>query len=383
MESFNDPTPQEMNRQNEKLIRILEQLFEQECHLPPPIETNAFENQAIENVRRRLLAWEQQKRKLEEEPSPSPLTPGMQLTALDIYPDHPFVPRRHKFGQRFGQMLGIVAIFMAMVLSGGVFAHFAAQQKQSGFIFSSVQNPHTIQQQARGLVLQFHHEADVWGHQHQYYDPFDGKTYPLDLSYTRVGLGSELDYALDTAITASDYTAVVAKAREALFTLHQFEANLLVPAVPNVPHISDLQLLKLHHWERKQVIVISLGEQYLRLYQNGRLQRTIVVQAGSYTRPMMPGAWMILKHRQITVGPNQTYQGQPGTIYMWDFAEARSSPHAFHMFCSVWENDIYGPGSQFPHPVKGKVDWRGIILSRLDGEWLHYHTNLETQILVY
>jgi hypothetical protein len=83
MQPFDVPNSQEMKRQTNHLIRKIEQLLKDP--LPSSMVVDSNQSQAMENVRRRLLAWELRERTLEEESSSaSLLMPGM---ALDIFPD--------------------------------------------------------------------------------------------------------------------------------------------------------------------------------------------------------------------------------------------------------------------------------------------------------
>lgn len=68
MQPFDDPNSQEMKHQANQLIRIIEQLLKDP--LPSSTEVESNQSQTIANVRRRLLAWEQRERMLEEESSP-------------------------------------------------------------------------------------------------------------------------------------------------------------------------------------------------------------------------------------------------------------------------------------------------------------------------
>jgi len=62
--------------------------------------------------------------------------------------------------------------------------------------------------QATSLIKQFHTEVTNWGNAHQYYDKYNGVSYPLDGSYMAKGIGEDLDGELANAATATDFQQV-------------------------------------------------------------------------------------------------------------------------------------------------------------------------------
>ena len=71
----------------------------------------------------------------------------------------------------------------------------------------------------------------------------------------------------------------------------------------NQPHATDISLMKHYNVygpSSGQVLVVSLIEQTLRYYNNGKLVRSFLIVSGQYMRPSVPGFWSIIlrEHRQ-------------------------------------------------------------------------------------
>lgn len=49
-----------------------------------------------------------------------------------------------------------------------------------------------LKAQATTLIAQFHQEVTTWGNAHQYYDKYNGQSYPLDGGYMTKGIGEDL-----------------------------------------------------------------------------------------------------------------------------------------------------------------------------------------------
>src|SRR5207247_952982 len=96
------------------------------------------------------------------------------------------------------------------------------------------------------------------------------------------------------------------------------------------------------------VIVVSLVEQALRFYQNGRLVKAFQVTTGQYARPTPPGLWNIFLREH----PTEFKSSEPKGSAFWypptkiDYAmEYHDGGYFFHD--SWWRAD-YGVGTNFP-----------------------------------
>lgn len=240
------------------------------------------------------------------------------------------------------------------------------------------------------LVNQFHQEVNNWGNAHLYYDTFNGKNYPIDAGYMSAGIGSDLDGDLSAAVTPDDFQNVVNEAQNDLFDLHMLEADYADSTPYTQPHNTDLQMLQHYNLMHGQVIVVSMAEQALRVYQDGNLVRAIQVTTGQEALPSLPGVWQVLARESPTVfkspDPPDSPYWYPDTPIHYAILY-HSGGYFIHD--SWWRAD-YGPGTQFPHYDSGGDEAfagtgsHGCVNVPLDqAAWLYSNTNWQTQIVIY
>jgi hypothetical protein len=247
-----------------------------------------------------------------------------------------------------------------------------------------------IRGEARFLVKSFHMEASAWGEAHLYYDSYDGQSYSFTSGYSTAGIGTTLDNDLAGARTLADFQNVTAEANNAFFLLHTQEANFQDQMAYNQAHASDLKLLARYQLRQKQVLVISLTEQVLRVYQRGRLVRAMYVTTGRPERPSLPGVWSVQDRRSPVIfrsaDPRNSPYWFPDTpisyaiLYHWG---------GFFLHDAPWRAD-FGPGTQFPHRDRSGTtafNFDGshgcINLSESDAAWIYKHTDWNTTIVIY
>src|SRR5215471_16860624 len=148
---------------------------------------------------------------------------------------------------------------------------------------ASIQIP-LVQGQANYLLNKFNQEVTSWGNRHVYHDPQDGNEYHLDYEYGPDGIGSDADSAVQSAQTVDDYQAAIDLINSDMINLHAMEADNSDTTSWNQPHAADLQLIQ-HYRLTGQVIVVSLIEQTMRLYQDGKLVNHFRLTTGQYARP--------------------------------------------------------------------------------------------------
>lgn len=358
---YDDQTSQEQDPQNEALIRDLQQLYKSDPRVQPlPIFCRG-EEQAIAKVRRRLLTHEL----------------WSEETRIHTTPE---VAQGRARMRQWPRFLMIAALLLLVLGSAGIFALLASQEHQSKQV-SAEQTLKDRQQKAHLLIRQFHQEANTWGEFHVYNDRFDGKNYALDQPYLQSGLGNDLDYTLDTSFTEADYEQLISQVKMDLFLLHQFEFNATDSTPSNLAHQSDFHVLNFYHWSSQQVAVVSLAEQCLRLYEHGRLLRSMPVHAGSVIRPTLPGGWIMVKHTMML--KYETPQSQARMVPVWNYAQTAASARDYSMSGSHISYGMAGPGPQFPHPGVPAKNCDGVELSNSDAEWLYKRTNLDTKLVIY
>jgi lipoprotein-anchoring transpeptidase ErfK/SrfK len=247
-----------------------------------------------------------------------------------------------------------------------------------------------LKSEANSLVEQFHSEVDSWGSAHMYHDTFNGQSYSLDTGYGDPGIGSDLDGYLASAVTPQDFQQVVTLANNDTFNLHLFEADYRDQTSYALVHQTDMQVLHHYNLLRGQVIVISLAQQALRVYQNGELVRGFQVTTGQAALPSLPGVWPIQARESPTIFKSSEPKSSP---YWYPDTPIHYAIlyHAGGYFIhdSWWRVD-YGPGTQFPHNDSGGdksfagTGSHGCVNVPLDqAAWLYANTNWQTQVVIY
>jgi hypothetical protein len=247
-----------------------------------------------------------------------------------------------------------------------------------------------LQGEATYLVKQFHQEVTDWGQAHLYHDKFDGNNYPLDAGYMQQGIGSDLDGQLAAAATPDDFQAVVDAANNALFNLHLLEADYSDSTPYDQVHATDLQMLAHYQLQNKQVLMVSLVEQAMRVYQDGKLVRSFHVTTGRVELPAVPGVWPVLDRLSPTVFKSPD---PPGSPYWYPDTPIHYAilyhQGGYFVHDSWWRAD-YGPGTQFPHYDSGGDESfagdgsHGCINMQEDqAAWVYNNTDWNTLIVVY
>ncbi len=257
---------------------------------------------------------------------------------------------------------------------------------------SSIQLP-LVQGQANYLLKQFHQEVKNWGNTHQYQDSFDGRSYNLDYEYDTQGIGSDADNAVHSAQTLDDYQSAIDLINNDFLHLRAMEADWRDRTGWFRPHAADINLMK--HYNvfgptAGPVLVVSLVEQVLRYYNNGKLVRAFFIVTGQYLRPSPPGFWSIILRQHPTEFKSTEPPGSafwyPPTPIQWAL-EYHAGGYFFH---DSWWRSSYGPGRNFPHydPIGTDVynnnGSHGCINMNPDEvAWLYPHIPWGTPVILY
>jgi len=243
--------------------------------------------------------------------------------------------------------------------------------------------------QSTFLLKQFHHEVTSWGKTHQYHDPQDGNSYPLDYAYDMQGIGSDADSVVQSAQTIDDYQAAVDYLNNDLANLHAMEADHGDNTFWQHAHAADLQLIS-RYGLTGQVIVVSLIEQTMRLYQDGKVVQAFRITSGQYQLPSPPGVWHILLRQSPTVFKSSE---PPGSAFWYPDTKinyAMEYHEGGYFFHDSWWRADYGPGTNYPHYDSGGDETfagngsHGCINMQEDqAAWLYAHTDYNTGVILY
>jgi lipoprotein-anchoring transpeptidase ErfK/SrfK len=255
---------------------------------------------------------------------------------------------------------------------------------------ASIQLP-LIQAQANYLLKQFHQEVTSWGKSHQYQNKYDGQSYQLDYAYDEQGIGSDADAAVQAAVSLDDYHSAIDLINNGMLNLQMMERDYSDTTAYNKPHQADLTLM--NHYgiaHASEVFVVSLIEQVLRYYQNGKLVRTFYITSGQYAKPSLPGYWQIFDREAPTTFKSSEPKGSalwyPDTKINYAM-EYHSNGYFFHD--SWWRAD-YGKGTNFPHyDSGGDESFAGngshgcINMAESDIAWLYPNSTYSAQVILY
>ena len=254
---------------------------------------------------------------------------------------------------------------------------------------ASIQVP-MAQAQANYLLKQFHREVTDWGNTHVYHDPQDNNDYHLDYEYGPDGVGGDADTLVQSAQTVDDYQSAIDTINNDLTNLHAMEADYNDDTPWTQPHAADLQLMQHYNLMSGQTIVISLLEQTLRLYQDGKLVNQFRVTSGQYARPSPPGVWHILLRQSPTIFKSSE---PPGSAFWYPNTNINFAMEyhdgGFYLHDSWWRVN-YGPGTNFPHydsggdeTFAGNGSHGCINIQEDNASWLYAHTSYDTNVVIY
>ena len=297
-----------------------------------------------------------------------------------------------KYGQNATSFQQRLAIDQASLANGKSISDFLRVSAQIDTDTNSIQFP-LVQGQATYLLKQFHQEVTNWGHSHQYHDGYDGGVYNLDYEYDAQGIGSDADAAVQSSQTMDDYQSAIDLINNDFLHLRAMEADYSNKTPWNQPHATDLSLMKHYNVygpSSGAVLVVSLIEQTLRYYNNGKLVRSFLIVSGQYMRPSPPGFWSIILRQH----PTQFKSTEPPGSAFWypptpiQYAmEYHAGGYFFHD--SWWRAD-YGPGMNFPHyDSSGDETFAGngshgcMNMIPNDVQWLYSQIGWGTPVILY
>lgn len=253
---------------------------------------------------------------------------------------------------------------------------------------ASIQLP-MIRGQANYLLKQFHNEVSSWGKAHKYHDPQDGNSYPLDYEYDMQGIGSDANSLVQSAQSIDDYQAAIDNLNNNLASLHAMEADHGDNTSWHQAHATDLQLMQ-RYGLTGQVIVVSLVEQTMRLYQNGKVVQAFRVTTGQFQLPSPPGVWRILLRQSPTTFKSSEPKGSAFWYPDTKINYAMEYHWGGYYFHDSWWRADYGPGTNFPHydsggdqTFAGNGSHGCVNMQQDQAGWLYAHTDYNTGVILY
>jgi len=255
---------------------------------------------------------------------------------------------------------------------------------------ASIQTP-LIQGQANFLLKQFHQEVAVWGNAHMYHNAFNNQDYTQNYEYDQQeGFGSDADVAVQSAQTPDDYQAAIDLINNDMLHLKAMEADYSDRTPWSQPHATDAQLMQHYNVMTGQTVVVSLIEQTMRVYQDGKMVQAYQVTTGQFDKPTPPGFWHIFDRESPTKFKSSEPKGS--AFYYPDtkinFAmEYHAGGYFLH---DSWWRVNYGVGTNYPHYDTGGDESfagtgsHGCINMQPDQiSWLYSHSGYGMAVVIY
>jgi len=255
---------------------------------------------------------------------------------------------------------------------------------------ASIQTP-LIKGQANYLLTQFHQEVTAWGNAHLYHNAFDGKNYTQDYEYDQAeGFGSNADTAVQSAQTPDDYQAAIDLINNDMMHLKAMEADFIDTKLWSQAHATDMQLMQHYDVMTGQTVVISLVEQTLRVYQDGKFVQAYQITSGQFDKPSPPGFWHVFDRES----PTKFKSSEPKGSAFWYPDTKINYAMEYHdggyfMHDSWWRVN-YGVGTNYPHYDTGGDESfagtgsHGCINMREDQiAWLYAHSSYGMAVIIY
>jgi lipoprotein-anchoring transpeptidase ErfK/SrfK len=239
------------------------------------------------------------------------------------------------------------------------------------------------------LYQQLEQQVTSWGQQHKYYDSYNNTYYPLGYEYGPNGIGGWAQSDLSSAKTMADYQQAIENMNMYLSNFQAYMTNSSDKTPYNQPHKTDLQLMQHYDKMHGKVVVVSLGEQAMRVYDNGVLVNSFLVTTGRPDRPSMPGTWWVEGKQSPTVFkagvPPSSPEWYPDTPINYAM-QYHSDGYFIHD--SWWRAD-YGPGTNYPHqdatgdPFSAQGSHGCVNMSKTNAGWLYGFVQIYTSIIIY
>jgi lipoprotein-anchoring transpeptidase ErfK/SrfK len=248
-----------------------------------------------------------------------------------------------------------------------------------------------MKQESQNLLKQLLQQEQTWGSQHPYHDSYNNTTYPQGYEYGPNGVGGDLwgKQEINDARTLADYQQAVEDLHMWLYNFQEMKANFSDKTPSNQPHQADLDLLKHYGYLTRKVIVVSLNEQELRAYDNGKLVNAFPVTTGQPDLPTPPGTWWVegKKHPNLykSIAPQGSPDWFPPTPITYSM-QYHSNGYFLH---DAWWRTEFGPGTNFPHqdpngdPFAGQGSHGCVNMATSDAARLYGFVSVYIRIVIY
>jgi len=253
---------------------------------------------------------------------------------------------------------------------------------------SSIQLP-AMKAESVHIQQQLKQEVANWGQQHKYHNAYNNTDYPLGYEYGPDGMGGWVQDELSTAKTLADYQQAVEDINMYLTNFHAMTTNSSDKTPYNQIHQTDTQLIQHYEKTGKRVVIVSLEEQAMRVYDNGKLVNSFLVTTGRPTKPSLPGVWWVEGKLSPTVFKSGVPKGSPDYYEPTPINYAMQYHSEGYFLHDSWWRVNYGPGTNYPHaddsgdPFSAQGSHGCVNLSKANAGWLYGFVQVYTPIIMY
>ncbi len=239
------------------------------------------------------------------------------------------------------------------------------------------------------LQQQLAQQVNAWGKKHTYYDSYNNTTYPLGYEYGPNGIGGWIKDEITSAQTIADYQQTIEDINMYLANFQAMTVNSSDTTPFNQLHTSDVQLMQHYGKINNKVVVVSLQEQAVRIYDHGKLVNAFLATTGRPDRPSIPGVWWVEGKLSPTVFKSGVPQSSPDWYPDTPINYAMQYHSQGYFIHDSWWRADYGPGTNFPHadatgdPFSAQGSHGCINLSKANAQWLYGFVKLYTPIIIY
>lgn len=253
---------------------------------------------------------------------------------------------------------------------------------------ASIQLP-ALKNEASYQLQQLTSSADSWGQAHPYHDDYNNKTYHMGYEYGPDGMAGWVQDELNSAKTITDYQQAIKDANISLTHFQAYQDNAQDTTPWSSPHQTDLQLMRHYQVATQKVVVISLKEQALRVYNNGDLVKAFHVTTGRPEKPSLPGFWSIESKQSPTVFRSDQPPGSPYWYPDTPIQYAMLYHSGGYFLHDSWWRADYGPNTQFPHYDSSgdafSFDGSHGCINIASGKaaWVFNYVDINTPVIIY
>lgn len=243
--------------------------------------------------------------------------------------------------------------------------------------------------ESANLQQQLQQQVASWGKTHQYHNAYNNTNYPLGYEYGSNGIGGWVQDELNSAQTMADYQQAIEDINMYLSNFQAMSTNSSDKTQYNQVHQTDLQLM--HHYGKmnQKVVIVSLEEQAMRVYDNGKLVNSFLVTTGRPDRPSIPGIWWVEGKQSPTVFKAGVPQSSPYWYPDTPINYAIQYHSQGYFIHDSWWRADYGPGTNFPHADSSGDSFSSqgshgcVNVSKANAAWLYGFVKLYTSIIIY